>query len=259
MIFSVLVYEDLRALKGEQLLYAHSSGEKFKWIGIGALGYIFLPLLLIGILGTTLTIPFFMLKGMMNPQNQDMVLPPQQEGVPFGYEQQPQREPGLPSQPDASAPTASGESLIVLDGKQETYILQTGFMSDTRLANPGRAIIQFQMPAEKYSNARRIQMTLDATRTGQHVADGKNFSILNEDKVAIGEPTPSGLTAIFYFVADGGQIFPPKDTCPIIISSPYTGNSESVFSGEVTNCVVHSAGIDHTISARFTMRGMPSH
>jgi hypothetical protein len=68
MIFICLIYQDLKAIKGEEFIYPHSSGEKFKWIGIGALGYIVLPLLIIGILGASLTIPLLMLKGMMSSQ-----------------------------------------------------------------------------------------------------------------------------------------------------------------------------------------------
>jgi len=68
MIFICLIYQDLKAIKGEGFIYPHSSGEKFKWIGIGALGYIVLPLLIIGILGASLTIPLLMLKGMMSSQ-----------------------------------------------------------------------------------------------------------------------------------------------------------------------------------------------
>lgn len=68
MIFICLVYRDLKAIKGEGFIYPHSSGDKFMWIGIGALGYIVLPLFIIGILGASLTIPLLILKGMMSSQ-----------------------------------------------------------------------------------------------------------------------------------------------------------------------------------------------
>ncbi len=37
MIFIYLIYEDLRSIKGD-VAYSSSTGEKFKWIGIGTLG-----------------------------------------------------------------------------------------------------------------------------------------------------------------------------------------------------------------------------
>lgn len=258
MIFIYLIYENLKVLKGKGFSYAHSSGEKLKWIGAGVLGYVVLPLLLIGILGTTLTIPLLMLKGMLSSQEQNIFIPPPRESPPFSTEPETQGEYGVPFTPEATKSEATGEALIERDGAMETYNLKTGFFSDTRFENPRRAIIEFQIPDEKHSNARRIKITLDSTRTGEHYADGKDYSIFAEDKVKIGEPTPHGLSASFIFIADGGQIFPPKDSCTINITSPYTGTPESIFDGEVNNCVVHSAGIDHTISAKFTVRGIPS-
>jgi|GEM_PF-2329824 len=157
---------------------------------------------------------------------------------------------------------AEGEAVIVKDGIKETYVLKTGFFSETRFKDPRRAEIQFQFPGEEFSNARRIEMTLDATRTGRHYADGKaiNDSMFHDKELNIGEKTPKGRTAIFRFVADGGQIFPPKSSCTINITSSYTGTPNGVFAGEVSDCTVHSAGIDYNISSViFMMRGVPSH
>ena len=61
MIFVYLVYRNLKDIKGAGMEYPHSAGEKAKWIGAGSLGYLLMPLLLLGILGTTLTIPLIML------------------------------------------------------------------------------------------------------------------------------------------------------------------------------------------------------
>jgi hypothetical protein len=158
-------------------------------------------------------------------------------------------------------PNVSGEAIVVKDGMTETYPLVTGFFSDTRFANPSRATIQFQAPAPEHSNARRIEITLDATRTGTHFADGKTLSgsFMGEDKIRIGESSSEGYIASFRWVADGGQIFWPKTSCVITITSAYNGSASGVFSGEVHDCPVHSAGIDYTISSmKFTMRGMPS-
>lgn len=174
-------------------------------------------------------------------------------------------QPGRPSAGASSFskqdPNVSGEAIVVKDGMTETYPLVTGFFSDTRFANPARAIIQFQAPAPEHSNARRIEITLDATKTGGHFADGKllSESFMGEDKVRIGERGPQGYNASFRWVADGGQIFWPKTSCVITITSAYTASASSVFSGEVHDCPVHSAGIDYTISSlKFTMRGAPS-
>jgi hypothetical protein len=66
MIFIYLVYLDLKEIKGDGMAYPQSAGEKAKWLGAGALGYVLLPLLLLGILGATLiTIPLLMLKGLL--------------------------------------------------------------------------------------------------------------------------------------------------------------------------------------------------
>jgi hypothetical protein len=156
---------------------------------------------------------------------------------------------------------ATGEAIIVKDGVKETYSLKTGFFSETRFDDPKRAQIEFQVPSDEFSNARRIEMILDATQSGTHYADGKaiNESMFNRKELNIGEQTPNGRTAIFRFLADGGQIFPPKDSCVINITSSYSGTPNGVFAGEISDCTVHSAGIDYNISSViFIMRGVPS-
>ena len=122
------------------------------------------------------------------------------------------------------------------------------------MASPERATVQFQLPAEPHTNGRRIELTLDATRTGEYIIDGKAMN----DRMFSRSQDKTPLVATFQFIADGGQIYSPKETCRLIISSPYTGTADSVFSGEVEDCVVHSAGIGHIISAKFTMRGTSS-
>jgi len=64
MIFIYLVYQDLRVLKGKGMIYHHSTGEKFKWIGVGTLGYIVFSIILIALMGAIITIPLLMFKGM---------------------------------------------------------------------------------------------------------------------------------------------------------------------------------------------------
>jgi hypothetical protein len=63
MIFIYLIYHDLKELKGEDIVYPISMGQKFKWIGFGALGYIILPLIIISLLGVSAIIPFLRLRG----------------------------------------------------------------------------------------------------------------------------------------------------------------------------------------------------
>ncbi len=66
MIFIYLVYRDLKEIKGDGMVYPQSAGEKAKWLGAGALGYVLLPLLLLGILGATLiAIPLLLLKELL--------------------------------------------------------------------------------------------------------------------------------------------------------------------------------------------------
>lgn len=64
MIFIYLIYKNLKVAKGD-IVYSSSSGEKFKWIGAGTLGYVVLPLILIAFLGATFTIPLLFLKGIL--------------------------------------------------------------------------------------------------------------------------------------------------------------------------------------------------
>lgn len=62
---------------------------------------------------------------------------------------------------------------------------------------------------------------------------------------------------IFKMIEEGGQIFPPKDSCHIQITSAYTGKENGILDGTVPDCRVRSAGIEHTVSAKFSMKGIP--
>ena len=77
MIFVNLVYRDLKALKGTDIGFSPSSGAKFGLIGTSALGYIMVPLLLIAILGASLTIPLMLLKGALESRGGRMNIPMQ--------------------------------------------------------------------------------------------------------------------------------------------------------------------------------------
>jgi hypothetical protein len=63
MIFIYLIYHDLKELKGNSTVYSNSTEQKFKWILLGTLGYIVLPLIIIGFLGIRAIVPFLCLKG----------------------------------------------------------------------------------------------------------------------------------------------------------------------------------------------------
>ncbi len=65
MIFIYLIYEDLRSIKGD-VAYSSSTGEKFKWIGVGTLGYVVVPLIVIAIMGASLVTSLYFLKEMMS-------------------------------------------------------------------------------------------------------------------------------------------------------------------------------------------------
>jgi hypothetical protein len=61
MVFGKLVYDDLKAMKGESVAYPRSGGEKFKWLGLGTIGYVIFPVIIIALMGSCLTIPLLML------------------------------------------------------------------------------------------------------------------------------------------------------------------------------------------------------
>jgi hypothetical protein len=159
-------------------------------------------------------------------------------------------------------PDVTGHAIVVRDGTQETFILKTGFLSDTRFDDPKKASLEFQITGGENQNGRRIELTLDATRAGTHFVDGKRVeeTWMGSSPLPIGEDTPNGTMAKLVYIADGGQVFFPKESCTIVIASPYTGRPDGSFAGEVKDCTVHSAGIDHHLSSvTFEMRGVPSH
>jgi hypothetical protein len=278
LVYTKLVYDDLRAMKGGSVVYSHSRGEKFKWVGLGTVGYVVLPVIMVALMGASLTLPLLMLKGMVNGQGPfnfcppkesrpfkptPVTLPGQDRGVGQESDQvDPQRQAGIASTPRANPAEATGEAAVVRNGVKETFVLKTGFFSSTRLKDPEKASIQFEIEgAKEHSNARRIEIALDATKAGEHRVDGKVMqeAFFTKFKNNPGDQPPVEDNLVkFQFIADGGQIFFPKDSCTILITSPYTGTSDGVFAGEVYNCVVASAGIDHTVSAKFKMTGVPS-
>ena len=64
MIFIFLIYDDLKSIRGD-ISYPSSAGEKFKWIGIGTLGYIVLPLIIIALMGAAFINSLFLLRDVL--------------------------------------------------------------------------------------------------------------------------------------------------------------------------------------------------
>ncbi|MDQ7787184.1 MAG: hypothetical protein RDU01_06210 [Thermodesulfovibrionales bacterium] len=138
MIYAYLVYQDLRSLKGD-VAFVSSSGEKFKWIGAGTLGYIVAPLILIGILGTTFLTSFFLLKSILTSPGQEMTVPFQ----PPGFMPSPSPETPYPQDPGSVPPQASETgtgTTQVLPSQAETsphdvmvYIYSLNYKGSVRL------------------------------------------------------------------------------------------------------------------------------
>lgn len=65
LVFIWLLYDDLKALKGE-VKYSSATIEKVKWIGAATLGYLALPLFIICLMGASIMVlPFTLLKGFL--------------------------------------------------------------------------------------------------------------------------------------------------------------------------------------------------
>lgn len=67
MIYSYLMFENLKTLNPEPLDYPNTPCEKFKWIGIATLGYIVLPLIILAIAGAACMLPLLLMKGLIIP------------------------------------------------------------------------------------------------------------------------------------------------------------------------------------------------
>lgn len=176
-----------------------------------------------------------------------MVLTKTADGDPEAESQ----EPEAPASAMKDKDVGPGEATLLLDGAAQRYHLKIGFFSDTRMKDPTRAMMHFENPGEAHSNARRILLTLDATQTGRHFADGQAIhdSMFNDGPVKVGEMVDGARAAIFKWQADGGQVYPPKigTRCAINVVSPYTGETDSEFVATIDECLVHSAGIDHQL------------
>ena len=134
----------------------------------------------------------------------------------------------------------SGSAEVSYDGKTNNYPLQIGFGLDTDFSNSKNVIAVFSKTKwEDATNPLRIQIRIDSTKTGKITADQQNKR--------------------FIFIQDGGQLHFPKEPCSMKITNPYTGDENSHLKGKIDSCVVLSAGIEHTISAKFEVIGTPKY
>lgn len=129
---------------------------------------------------------------------------------------------------------ASGEAVVTLDGRSETFQLGTSFWTDSRLKDPANATLEFRVP-QAGGNPRRVRLRFNTTRSGSQTVDGTAVDLV--------------------YIADGGQMFPPQGPCEIQVRGTYTGGDSSLLRGAVPQVRIHSAGIDHTLALTFEVRG----
>lgn len=125
MIFIYLLYSDLREIKGD-ISFSPSTGEKFKWVGIGALGYIAVPVIVVAFMGTSLIAPLILLKGMIKPHDQKIIITPQPESPLTPIPQAP--ESVSPQQQDVMMPRGEDVSHDVM-----VYIYSLNYKGMVRL------------------------------------------------------------------------------------------------------------------------------
>jgi hypothetical protein len=125
MIFIYLIYSDLREIKGDTS-FSPSTGEKFKWVGISTLGYIAVPVIIVAFMGTSLIAPLILLRGMIKPHDQKIIIMPQPESPLTPQPQAP--EPVPPQQQDVMMPQGEDVSHDVM-----IYIYAVNYKGMVRL------------------------------------------------------------------------------------------------------------------------------
>lgn len=159
--------------------------------------------------------------------------------------------PPVPSAAGNGPQGLSGEAEIVMNNVTERWPLRTDLQSATSIPHPRRMTLQFQAHGTQFPAARRIEIALDATRAGRHHADGQVYleSRFIRERVAVGSSPRGEPEAVFLYIADGGQIFPPQSSCAVIVMSPYRGETDVLLEGRVSGCTVSSAGVSQEITS----------
>ena len=170
-----------------------------------------------------------------------------------------------PAKPSQAAPSTamppssiSGQAEIIINGSRETWLLRTDRDSVTDFTDPHRLTLQFQVGGANFPAARRIELTLDAARTGRHTADGFVYleNLFIREKVPVGSEKSGAPQAVFLYIAEGGRIFPPRLTCDIRVSRSYGGGRDIQLNGKLAGCMVYSAGEQVEIgSMSFSIEG----
>jgi hypothetical protein len=166
--------------------------------------------------------------------------------------------PAGPSSAGTPAQSITGIADIIIDGVRETFLLRTDPKSETDLSAPRVITLQFQAHGAEFPAARRIELTVDATRRGRHLADGLVYldNLFIREKISVGSETARGPAAVFLYISDSGRIFSPRSTCDVVITVPYNNTEDVLFEGSLADCVVESTGESHTInSVAFKVKG----
>ncbi len=75
LIFLKLIYDDLKSIKGSGVSYSFSAGEKLRWVGVGILGYVALPIVLLALTGAKPTVPRQTLQGTVSSRGNQTAPP----------------------------------------------------------------------------------------------------------------------------------------------------------------------------------------
>ena len=172
----------------------------------------------------------------------------------------PAPHPSAVSSGDGELPGTSlhGVAELIIDGARETFLLRIDPEAATDLSDPRHASLQYQAYGARYPAAQRIELVLNATRKGRHLADGLAYldNLFIKEKVPVGSEIGGVPSAVFLYIAEGGRVFPPRSSCNVQISVPDKGLDDVVIEGSLSDCEVESAGEIRSISSVvFSVRG----
>ncbi len=146
-----------------------------------------------------------------------------------------------------------GEASVKLDGAKAAYPVSPSAF-DIEVEDPRKALLTWEAKGGA-GEGRQLRVSLDATRTGQHLAPEE---VAAESSFGthprVGEYTARGPLAVVTWVEQGGQVFTPQGTAVLKVTAPWTGKPGSTFAGELLECTVASGGVTHRIAARFSVK-----